>query len=54
MTNEKRCSFCMNAHTDRQKDGKIRCIRTSRWVDPNGSCHRFEYRHVFHVVGVKR
>lgn len=51
MTDEKRCVFCLNAHPNREKDGKIRCIRTSGWVDPNASCHRFEYRNVFHVVG---
>lgn len=34
MSNIKQCRFCAYGKPERQKDGLIRCIRYSCWVEP--------------------
>lgn len=31
------CTFCEHSDPKRQKDGKIRCMRFSKWCNPIGS-----------------
>lgn len=38
------CQHCEHADTKRTHDGRIRCTRWSRWVEPNGrNCEEYGY-----------
>lgn len=38
------CQHCEHADPKRTHDGKIRCKRWSRWVEPNGrNCEEYSY-----------
>ncbi len=38
------CMQCEHSDKERQKDGKIRCTRFSRWVQPVFYCDEYTYR----------
>lgn len=44
MGNLKICRFCSGADPKREKDGKIRCVRKHKFVDPEGTCPDHDWK----------
>ena len=44
MGNLRICRVCSGADPRRVKDGKIRCVRKHKFVDPEGTCPDHDYK----------